>query len=94
MKELIGYIARKLSRHPKLFYIEEKAKPDGSLEYTLYLHPEDLPPIIGRRGRSIRAIRALMAIKSAKSGKRAQLILDSLPEGRKGTSKSPPRKMA
>jgi predicted RNA-binding protein YlqC (UPF0109 family) len=77
LKGLILYLAGSLSAHPEEASLEESPLPDGSTELRLSVHPEDLPALIGRNGRTIRAIRALMAIGSAKSGRRAVLSLDA-----------------
>jgi predicted RNA-binding protein YlqC (UPF0109 family) len=74
---LVGYIARHLGAHPRSIELDEEPGPDGSSQITLQAHPDDLPALIGRNGRTIRAIRALMAISSAKSGRRATLSLDA-----------------
>lgn len=59
MKDLIGYIARRLVGRPVLVTVSEMKGNPASI-YELKVAPQDLGKVIGRQGRNVSALRTIL----------------------------------
>lgn len=74
VKELIETIVIPLIEHPDQVSIEE-VETDDFYEYHLYLHPEDIGRVIGKKGRVARAIRTIVYSVRTPERKRIRLLI-------------------
>jgi predicted RNA-binding protein YlqC (UPF0109 family) len=75
---LAQYLAERLASRPELVSVELEAGAARPV-VVIRAHQEDIPEILGRRGRTVRAIRALYAVYAAKTGRRAEISVNPLP---------------
>lgn len=74
MKDLIIYLVKSIVNHPDDISVEENVSEEvsGQKEKTIYLinvNEEDIPLVIGKKGRTIKSIRNIAKIKAIKEGK-------------------------
>ncbi len=72
MKELIEFIAKKLTSHPEDVSVRVIDRDEG-YAYELQVHPEDMGKIIGRNGRTAKAIRSVLNSAASKAEVRVSL---------------------
>lgn len=72
MKDLIEFIAKKLVEHPEDVQVQ-LIESEGSQEYKLHVHQEDMGRVIGKSGRTAKAMRTLLGSAAAKANLRATL---------------------
>ncbi len=65
MKDLLIYLTKSLVKYPEDVEITEKKLDDGTIEFTLHVHQEDMGKIIGRNGRTAQAIRQVMSARAS-----------------------------
>jgi len=70
MKDLLIYLVKSLVKHPDDVILSEKILEDGTIEYTVKVHQEDMGRIIGRNGKTARALRLLVGAKASLENKR------------------------
>lgn len=71
----LEYIVKHIVSHPDEVHIERKVDELGVL-LTLSLHPDDMPQIIGKMGRTATAIRTLLKIVGMKHEARVNLKIN------------------
>lgn len=59
VNEALEYLVRSISRNPEEVRITERSGRRG-LTFNVIVHPDDLPRVIGRRGRTADAIRTVI----------------------------------
>jgi predicted RNA-binding protein YlqC (UPF0109 family) len=57
--EALEYLVRSIARNPEEVRISERPGRRG-LTFNVIVHPDDLPRVIGRRGRTADAIRTVI----------------------------------
>ncbi len=72
MKDLIEFIAKKLVEHPDDVEVQV-IEAEGSQEYKLRVHQDDMGRVIGKSGRTAKAMRTLLSSASAKANIHATL---------------------
>ena len=72
MRELLTYLARQLVDEPDAVRVEEDEGPDA-IVYRLYVAPDDVGKVIGRKGRIARALRTVVRAGGARTRKRVVL---------------------
>jgi len=72
MKELIGYIVRKLVDCPDDVEVTEKDEND-TITIELRVAKEDLGKVIGKQGRTAKAMRSVLSAAAGKLDKRSRL---------------------
>lgn len=75
IKNLITAIVEPLIDYPEDFEIGV-IETDDFTEYHLYLHPDDIGRVIGRKGRVVRAIRTIVYSVRTDSGKRSRIVIN------------------
>lgn len=73
MKNLLEFILIHLVDHPDDVQIEELTAEDGSIEYMLHVHKEDLGRVIGRHGNVIQSIRSITKVRAIKENLRVRV---------------------
>lgn len=71
MKDLILYILTNIVRNPEKIEIEEKTENYNGRDRKLFLitvDKEDIPLVIGKKGKTIQSIRNIVKIKAVKDG--------------------------
>jgi len=79
MIKLTEHIIKSFVTHPDSVEVSQQTNPDGSLDLSISLHPEDIPLVIGKQGKNIKAIRCLVRLKGALTGVRVRLNLEEPP---------------
>lgn len=74
INQLIRTIVEPLIEFPEELTIEE-VDTDEFYEYHLYLNPEDIGRVIGKKGRVARAIRTIVYSVRTKNRKRTRLVI-------------------
>jgi len=59
VNEALEYLIRSITRNPEDVRITESSGRRG-LAFNVVVHPDDLPRVIGRRGRTANAIRTVI----------------------------------
>ena len=72
MKDLIGYIARRLVGRPVLVTVSEMKGNPASI-YEPKVAPQDLGKVIGRQGRNVSALRTILNAVAGKAKKKTIL---------------------
>ena len=72
MAELLTYLAKQLVDEPDAVRVEEDEGPDEVI-YRLYVAPDDVGKVIGRKGRIARALRTIVRAGGARTRKRVHL---------------------
>ena len=67
-RALLDYLGPWLLDHPDDVEVTESEGDRGALVFEVYVNPEDMGKIIGRRGRIIRSIRTLARAANRDSG--------------------------
>ena len=70
--ELLEYLARQLVDEPDQVRVEE-AQGDGAVVLRLFVAPDDVGKVIGRKGRIARALRTVVRAGAARSRERVVL---------------------
>jgi predicted RNA-binding protein YlqC (UPF0109 family) len=71
MKDLIIYILQNIVNHPNDINIEEKVENYNGRDrkvFEISVNPEDIPFVIGKKGKTIQAIRNIVKIRAVKDG--------------------------
>ena len=71
MKNLIIYILKNIVNHPDQISVEEKAETYNNRErkvFEITVNSEDIPLVIGKKGKTIQSIRNIIKIKAVKDG--------------------------
>jgi len=76
MKELIEYIAKSIVEHPEEVIVSSAEREDGTVAYTLNVHPDDKGRVIGRQGRVAQSIRSLLRVAAVKKGLHVNLEIE------------------
>ena len=69
MAELLEWIARRLVDEPDAVRVETEEREDAVV-FHLYVAPDDVGKVIGRRGRLARALRSLVRAAGARADRR------------------------
>jgi len=77
MRNLLEFILLHLVKHPEDVVVEEFENEDGSFEYVIRVHQEDVGRVIGRQGSTIQAIRTLSKVRAMQDNIRVRITLDS-----------------
>ncbi|KHD86162.1 KH domain-containing protein [Heyndrickxia ginsengihumi] len=72
MEELILAIVKPLVDHPEDVKVEQKEDHDV-LQLNLYVHPNDIGKVIGKKGRVAKAIRTVVYAAGANQHKKIHL---------------------
>jgi predicted RNA-binding protein YlqC (UPF0109 family) len=67
--ELLEWIARRLVDEPDAVRVETEEREDAVV-FHLYVAPDDVGKVIGRRGRLARALRSLVRAAGARADRR------------------------
>ena len=73
MAELLEELARRLVDHPNEVRVERGEREDGVIVLRLYVAPDDIGKVIGRKGRIARALRAVVRASAAQRRERVHL---------------------
>ena len=68
-RELISYVAPWLVDHPEELEVTATEGENNALILELYVHPDDVGKIIGKRGRIIRSLRTLAKAAGQRQGR-------------------------
>jgi predicted RNA-binding protein YlqC (UPF0109 family) len=74
MQEFVEYIAKGLVDNPDDVRVDVVER-NGTTQYELHVHADDVGRVIGRQGATINAIRSLLLAGSARKGLRCSLDL-------------------
>ena len=74
MLEFITFLIKELVNYPESVEISTKEE-DGGTTYVVNVHPEDMPLIIGKGGRTIKGLRNLARAKAIKDHLRVNIEL-------------------
>lgn len=69
MAELLEWIAQRLVDEPDAVRVETEEREDAVI-FHLYVAPDDVGKVIGRRGRLARALRSLVRAAGARADQR------------------------
>ena len=69
MAELLEWIAQRLVDEPDAVRVETEEREDAVV-FHLYVAPDDVGKVIGRRGRLARALRSLVRAAGARADRR------------------------
>ncbi len=69
MAELLEWIAQRLVDEPDAVRVETEEREDA-IVFHLYVAPDDVGKVIGRRGRLARALRSLVRAAGARADRR------------------------
>jgi predicted RNA-binding protein YlqC (UPF0109 family) len=73
LAELLEELARRLVDHPNEVRVERGEREDGVTVLRLYVAPDDIGKVIGRKGRIARALRAVVRASAAQRRERVHL---------------------
>lgn len=71
MKDLLIYILQNIVNHPNDINIEEKIENYNGRDrkvFEITVNPEDIPFVIGKKGKTIQSIRNIVKIRAVKDG--------------------------
>lgn len=71
MKDLITYILNSIVNHPEEIQVEERSETYNGRErkvFQITVNNEDIPLVIGKKGKTIQSIRNIIKIKAVKNG--------------------------
>ncbi len=77
--DLAKYVVSKLIKNPDKIKIEEERK-DRVVRIWVYVLPEDVGRVVGKKGRTINAIRTLLKAASVKARVRVEFDVKELPQ--------------
>ena len=83
MEDLIKYLASQIVSKPEEIKLRTEEK-DRIYLYYLTVSPEDMPRIIGKKGKTNQSLRHLIRIRSFKEKKKAVIVLEEEPEKASG----------
>ena len=72
-RPFVENLVRSVVEHPDAIDIEEQELEQGSRNFMVRVHPDDVGKIIGKSGRVISAIRCVVSAVAAKSRERANV---------------------
>ncbi len=76
MKNLLDYTLTHLVEHPEDIKISESTNEYDEIVYTLKLHEEDIPRVIGKHGNMIKALRRVVQGLAGIDNRRMRLQIE------------------